>query len=391
MESVPSGVELEDLEATIRVDAGRRRHARSARLDHLRRVRRGHGARRARRHGPRHRRRSRRRRAHSLAPTTSSHVTVQPEAPPLSSELHPPQNLLRNRKAVTVRREAILEVGRGQGSAPRGTFGHSSPGAYDRYFEPFLGGGALFFDSGAEEGHAQRRQSPSSSIATSRCATRSRSSSGALGDHRYEAESLLRGPQRPIPRSSSSVERAARTIFLNKTGFNGLYRVNRSGQFNVPFGRYAKPTICDEDNLRACSAALANVELLVSRFRRGVAGAPAQGTSSTSIRLTFRSRARRRSPRTLPGGFGPDAQVRLAEVFGQLVRRGRSRPALELRRAGDSQALRARIASTRSRRRAPSIPTRPSWTSLRGGGAPQIARAQPACSRGPSHAVGERG
>ena len=55
-------------------------------------------------------------------------------------------------------------------------------------------------------------------------------------------------------------------IYLNKTGFNGLYRVNRRGGFNVPFGRYKNPKICDADNLRAASERLQGVDILHSDF-----------------------------------------------------------------------------------------------------------------------------
>ena len=61
----------------------------------------------------------------------------------------------------------------------------------------------------------------------------------------------------------SSVARASRFIYLNKTCYNGLFRVNASGEFNVPFGRYKNPSICDESNLRACSRALQGVSLEV--------------------------------------------------------------------------------------------------------------------------------
>lgn len=65
---------------------------------------------------------------------------------------------------------------------------------------------------------------------------------------------------------SNAVEKAALFIFLNKTCFNGLYRVNRKGQFNVPMGAYKNPLICDEDNLRNISAALQNVEIVCGDY-----------------------------------------------------------------------------------------------------------------------------
>jgi DNA adenine methylase len=63
------------------------------------------------------------------------------------------------------------------------------------------------------------------------------------------------------PTSDFLTERASEFIFLNRTCFNGLYRVNRSGQFNVPMGDYKKPTICDEENLLAVHQVLQNVEI----------------------------------------------------------------------------------------------------------------------------------
>lgn len=65
---------------------------------------------------------------------------------------------------------------------------------------------------------------------------------------------------------TTPIETAALFIFLNRTCFNGLYRVNSKGEFNVPHGKYANPRICDVDNLRACSAALQKVEILCGDF-----------------------------------------------------------------------------------------------------------------------------
>ena len=71
-------------------------------------------------------------------------------------------------------------------------------------------------------------------------------------------------------RPRGEARRAARIIYLNKTGYNGLYRVNRAGQFNVPFGRYENPQICNEPRLRAAAEALRarGVSLKVADFER---------------------------------------------------------------------------------------------------------------------------
>jgi len=65
---------------------------------------------------------------------------------------------------------------------------------------------------------------------------------------------------------SDAIEKAARFIYLNRTCFNGLYRVNGKGEFNVPFGRYKNPTICDAETINAASDALKNVKLVTAPF-----------------------------------------------------------------------------------------------------------------------------
>ena len=66
--------------------------------------------------------------------------------------------------------------------------------------------------------------------------------------------------------AETATEKAAQFIFLNKTCFNGLYRVNRKGQFNVPMGAYKNPTICDEENLRNIHEALQNVTIVCGDY-----------------------------------------------------------------------------------------------------------------------------
>ena len=66
--------------------------------------------------------------------------------------------------------------------------------------------------------------------------------------------------------AETAVEKAAYFIFLNKTCFNGLYRVNRKGQFNVPMGAYKNPTICDKENLLNISKALQNVTIVCGDY-----------------------------------------------------------------------------------------------------------------------------
>lgn len=138
------------------------------------------------------------------------------------------------------------------------------PERFERYLEPFLGGGAVFFRL-ASEGRVSTAllNDANPHLVTTYVVVRdrlpelieslSRLKAAHGPEHFYEAR--RRFNQEPL----SDVDRAAHLIYLNKTCFNGLYRVNSSGGFNVPFGRYVNPGIFDTEALSACSAALQGV------------------------------------------------------------------------------------------------------------------------------------
>lgn len=127
------------------------------------------------------------------------------------------------------------------------------------YYEPFVGGGAVFFDllpQNAELSDLNKELVTAYNVIKNNADELIES----LNKHIYDKEYYLEVRARKID-DLSDIEIASRFIFLNRTGFNGLYRVNKSGQFNVPFGRYNNPIICDEDNLRRVSDALQKVTI----------------------------------------------------------------------------------------------------------------------------------
>lgn len=195
------------------------------------------------------------------------------------------------------------------------------PRHIDTYYEPFVGGGAVFFALAAA-GRFRRAvlsdQNPDLVAVYQALQSDVDGLIRTLRRMRHSEEDYYRIRAR-IPRSM--IARAARVIYLNKTGYNGLYRVNRSGRFNVPFGRYENPTICDEENLRAASQVLSGVRLEVADFesvcrgaRRGDAVYLDPPYLPLSQTASFAQYAR--SP------FGVDEHERLARVFSDLARRG---------------------------------------------------------------------
>ena len=142
-------------------------------------------------------------------------------------------------------------------------------GTFRHYFEPFLGGGALFFAL-ARMGYLLNRANLSDRNPNLIDAYT------GVRDHVDEVVDILTYHQlrhseehyytvrANVPRDLPN--RAARIIYLNKTCFNGLYRENSRGQFNVPMGRYKNPRICDEANLRAVSHSLRSTHISIRNF-----------------------------------------------------------------------------------------------------------------------------
>lgn len=126
---------------------------------------------------------------------------------------------------------------------------------FDGYFEPFLGGGAVLFSLTPHKATVNDLNTELINVYET-----VRDDVAGLIEllQTYPNEEDFFYEMRSKDRDSSfahmtRTERAARTVYLNKTCYNGLYRVNNAGQFNSPFGRYANPAICDEETLRAVS------------------------------------------------------------------------------------------------------------------------------------------
>lgn len=142
-----------------------------------------------------------------------------------------------------------------------------------RYFEPFIGSAALFFHlqpPRALLSDCNRKLIEVFEVVRDNVEALIE----ALQPHKNEKEYYYK-VRAQDPAKLDKVTRAARIIYMNRTCYNGLYRENQKGEFNVPFGRYKNPTICDIDRLHAASAALQRVELCAVDFADAVAEATA--------------------------------------------------------------------------------------------------------------------
>jgi len=197
------------------------------------------------------------------------------------------------------------------------------PKKFNRYFEPFIGGGALFFNIQPENAYISDINPELINLYQ------------VIKNNTYELIEDLKQHKnteeyfyeiRNIDRNSkykkwSDVQKASRFIYMNRTCFNGLYRVNSKGEFNVPFGKYSNPRILDEINLLNCSQLFQNTEIKCSDFSEILNHvqkgdfvyldppyAPLNETSS------FTSYTKE--------GFGEDMQVKLKELCDELDKMG---------------------------------------------------------------------
>jgi len=142
------------------------------------------------------------------------------------------------------------------------------PASFNTYHEPFVGSGAIFFRL-YREGLIRRAvlADVNAELIDTYLAVRDHVAEviRILSELPYSKE-FYYAIRSQDPWTLNLPERAARMIYLNKTGYNGLYRVNRQGQFNVPFGRHKSPRYLDRENLLAVSQALQNVEILCTPF-----------------------------------------------------------------------------------------------------------------------------
>ncbi|MFX1297814.1 MAG: DNA adenine methylase [Promethearchaeota archaeon] len=191
------------------------------------------------------------------------------------------------------------------------------PTKFNKYIEPFVGGGAIFFyllpniailiDNNEELINCYEViQNNILELIES------------LKKHKneknyfYKIRNLDRNPAEF--NKLSDVERASRIIYLNRVCYNGLYRVNSKGQFNVPFGLYKNPKICDRKNLLAVNKVLKNVKIFKSSFEKCLKFAekgdfiyfdpPYQPISDTANFTSYTE-----------DNFGKDSQIKLFEIF----------------------------------------------------------------------------
>lgn len=202
------------------------------------------------------------------------------------------------------------------------------PKTFGRYYEPFVGGGSVFmnlqyskttindYNTELINVYEVVRDSVDELLSVLKIHAENNSQEYFYSLREWDRTGVLE--------KKSSVERAARFIYLNKTCYNGLFRVNAQGQFNVPYGRYKNPNIVNEEVLRADSKFLkkSTIKILKGDFEKSVKNAkkgdfiyldppyaPLVEDTHSFVGYTL-------------NGFGYDEQLRLRDLFVKLDKKG---------------------------------------------------------------------
>lgn len=143
------------------------------------------------------------------------------------------------------------------------------PESFGTYYEPFLGGGALLFHILTDKnGQKCSISDLNSDLVLAYTTIRDRIDALIVSLKNHEknyqknSESYYYSIRESNPRNA--IEKTSRLLFLNRTCFNGLYRVNRKGKFNVPLGKYSNPNIVNEENLHAVSHILQSSRISIN-------------------------------------------------------------------------------------------------------------------------------
>jgi DNA adenine methylase len=202
------------------------------------------------------------------------------------------------------------------------------PSRFARYFEPFLGGGAVFFHTASYNRNAFLSDINVDLINAYKIIRNNVEE--LITALKYHQDEYTKSPKsyyyqlRDKTKGLNKIENAARFITLNKTCYNGLYRVNKKGLFNVPIGRYKNPLICDPVNLRKMSIVLSQSasylgvidykKILVEKVDKDdfvYLDPPFHPISNTANFTSYTN-----------SGFSFEDQKELATIFKELTRRG---------------------------------------------------------------------
>ena len=193
------------------------------------------------------------------------------------------------------------------------------PQIYNRYFEPFIGGGALFFELQPDNAYISDMNEELINLYQ---VVRDNVDELITDLQKHDISKEYFMEIRNIDRTEdyenwSDVQKASRFIYLNRTCFNGMYRVNSKGEFNVPFGHYKNPRIIDENNLLNCSNLLQRTEIkhadfseILTKVQKGdfvYFDPPYVPLSETSSFTSYTK-----------GGFDIDMQFKLRDVCDEL-------------------------------------------------------------------------